>query len=366
MTEEIKHYITTEETKIKPLTNDPLTAVGEMVESLRANIKHGDRAENSLFMASINSAQVMQPRINTRGNNDKSIPASKDIAKVIRETLKENLGDMEIDENKSLYERLTRNVNLQARVTALLLSGKVWVGHYSKTDKARQSLEIAFDERKHVQTIFGSNCYPFNAMSIGGVDQPKADMEIVMTTSTLNNTYDAYFGGKPLADIFIKVGGERKKFQKEWEKTSRNTLEGAKKVLSLIQDIQKYWDTKIILKDSYTSFNPKSVTYGDLKADEQPFGEDAYILDETKNKAVQRPISSDIAVAIKTHALDILKRVEKLEAELETERQVLESNAENTKLKLPLLSDGRERNQTIADVQAVRKIVQDNRKKKTA
>ena len=47
-------------------------------------------------------------------------------------------------------------------------------------------------------------------------------------------------------------------------------------------------------------------------------------------------------------------------------RESQEEEASLPEEELPPFSDGTERSQTIADVQAVRKIVQDNRKKKTA
>jgi len=327
--ENIKHYITTDEIKLKSITADAETAHTEMLENLTQNVKAEGVAENKLFLASINLAQIMQPRINAQGNNDRSIPSSKEIAKTGREILKESCGDMEISENKLKYERLTNNINLQARATALLLAGRVWVGHYLKTDKAQRPVSDEFNASKHLRTIFGSNTYPFNAMSLNGVDQPKFEMDVVLKTKDINNCYDAYFGGKPL-DYFqiTDAQGNSREFAKAWKKNPRETQNETMKVRTMISDIKKFWDTQILLGDSFKKFDPKNVTYGDLKADEQPFGPEGYILDESTNKAVQRPIMTDIAIELETFSKDLAKRVEKLKHHLEIERAMLENSKE--------------------------------------
>lgn len=323
--ENIKHYITTDEIKLKGITADAETANNEMLENLTLNVKASGVAENKLFLASINLAQIMQPRINAQGNNDRSIPVSKDIAKIGRELLKESIGDMEISENKLKYERLTNNINLQARATALLLAGRVWVGHYLKTDKAQRPVSDDYNAAKHQKTIFGSNTYPFNAMSINGVDQPKIEMDIALRTKDINDCYEAYFTGKELATFTLNLSeGNKIKVAKGWKTFSRNTQSETGKARIMIADLKKFWDTQIVLGENFKGFDPKSATYGDLKTDEQPFGVEGYILDESSNKNVQRPIMTDIAIELETFSNDLAKRVAKLKELLELERANLE------------------------------------------
>jgi hypothetical protein len=326
--ENIKHYITTDVTKLKGITADAETANTEMLENLTLNVKASGVAENKLFLASINLAQIMQPRINAQGNNDRSIPVSKDIAKIARELLKESIGDMEIPDNKLKYERLTNNINLQARATALLLAGRVWVGHYVKTDKAQRPVSDDYNAAKHQKTIFGSNTYPFNAMSINGVDQPKIEMDIALRTKDINDCYEAYFTGKELATFTLNLSkGNKIKVAKGWKTFSRNTQSETGKARTMIADLKKFWDTQIVLGENFKGFDPKNATYGDLKTDEQPFGVEGYILDESSNKNVQRPIMTDIAIELETFSNDLQKRVAKLKELLELER----ANLEDTK-----------------------------------
>jgi len=329
--ENIKHYITTDESKLKGITADSTTASTEMLDNLTLNVKASGVAENKLFLASINLAQIMQPRINAQGNNDRSIPVSKDIAKIGRELLKETIGDMEISENKLKYERLTNNINLQARATALLLAGRVWVGHYVKTDKAQRPCMDEFEPSKHMKTIFGCNTYPFNAMSLNGVDQPKYKMDVVLKTKNINDCYDAYFTGKQL-DTFTLTDPEGNKIScaKTWKSNSRDTLSETKKARALIADLTKFWDTKVVLGENFKKFDPKNATYGDLKTDEQPFGTEGYILDDSDNNNVQRPIMSQIAIELETFSNDLAKRVVKLKELLELERANLEDDLKKT------------------------------------
>ena len=127
----------------------------------------------------------------------------------------------------------------------------------------------------------------------------------------------------------------------------------------MIADLKKFWDTQIVLGENFKGFDPKNATYGDLKTDEQPFGVEGYILDETDNKNVQRPIMSQIAIELETFSNDLQKRVVKLKELLEVERANLEDEFDNS----PYLARG---GQTRKEAREVAEMVAKNKLSKAS
>ena len=180
--------------------------------------------------------------INNSGRNSLSAYLSNESEELLEwNTLKKQLSSFS---STIGFKRLTNNINLQARATALLLAGRVWVGHYLKTDKAQRPVSDEYNATKHQKTIFGSNTYPFNAMSLNGVDQPKFEMDVVLRTKDINDCYDAYFSGKELATFTLTdPQGNKIKCAKGWKTFSRNTQSETGKARTMIADLKKFWDT---------------------------------------------------------------------------------------------------------------------------